>query len=549
MQTYLQAKWQTVPTSTILPVHDARHSQRHGHSGCHRLHANHRLALRNGSHHRDRSGRQRGTELRRVRHAQHRGQHDHGQWLAGATGTGTLILSGTGSTFSGGTTLPVGLTQVSNAGLGTGLANFVSSGSTLQAAGNISFGGLSINHGLTATLDTNGNSMTLTGNNTTGDANTTINKIGLGTATFTGTNANFHGNTIITAGVVTAARWAVWATARLPWPAAPSSRRRLWYRAWWRSFTPGARVTTGMPAAWAWAQALSAPTRESRTSSPPALITPASPVRCSTPPPPLPTAKPISPSPTRAAPTCAFANLGYLGGPTGNPGSQPGGQSNNYTATFTGYIYLTGGVASNFTTASDDGSMLFISTNGGQSYTPVVDNDNFQGLAKRSGSITVPTSGYYPMEIAYFQGNGQNGLDVYTDLSGTNVLQNSQVFNGASSLSYSNALSVTANSTIDLPTATACTYNFPALSIGGNTLGITSGLAGAKVAITGTTTIASSANSTFNVAAPNTLILNPISGDNTTSITLAGSGTLAGRRQHRLLFRQCHRQHRRHAPA
>ena len=70
----------------------------------------------------------------------------------------------------------------------------------------------------------------------------------------------------------------------------------------------------------------------------------------------------------------------------GNIGYTDANGGNDYTVVLTGYINLPAGT-SNFTTRSDDGSMLFID---GQA---VVNNNGYQGMTNRSGSIVEATAG------------------------------------------------------------------------------------------------------------------------------------------------------------
>ena len=121
-----------------------------------------------------------------------------------ATGNGNLVLSGVASTFSGGVTMGGGLTTVSNQGLGNSTANFVVPGSVLQASGAAVGGGISIAHGLTATIDTNGGSFTFSGSGSSGDTSTTLNKIGVGTATFTAASPNLHAAINVNGGLLAA---------------------------------------------------------------------------------------------------------------------------------------------------------------------------------------------------------------------------------------------------------------------------------------------------------------------------------------------------------
>ena len=97
----------------------------------------------------------------------------------------------------------------------------------------------------------------------------------------------------------------------------------------------------------------------------------------------------------------------------------PADKQQNYTVILSGYINLPVGTTT-FSTASDDGSMLFI--NG----TAVVNNNAYQGITTRTGTYTAATAGLYPIEIAYYQGGGGNGLFASADAnaSGSDYLVN-----------------------------------------------------------------------------------------------------------------------------
>ena len=77
--------------------------------------------------------------------------------------------------------------------------------------------------------------------------------------------------------------------------------------------------------------------------------------------------------------------------------------SGNFTANSSG-VYT-------FTTASDDGSMLFIDGN------TVVDNNFFQGVTARSGSVSL-SAGQHSIVIAFYQGGGGYGLYADVQLPG-----------------------------------------------------------------------------------------------------------------------------------
>ena len=96
--------------------------------------------------------------------------------------------------------------------------------------------------------------------------------------------------------------------------------------------------------------------------------------------------------------------------------------------------------------------MLFI--NG----TAVVNNNAYQGITTRTGTYTAATAGLYPIEIAYYQGGGGNGLFASADAnaSGSDYLVNGagvdQILSGGN-WNYGNALNVTGASTLSAPGA------------------------------------------------------------------------------------------------
>lgn len=78
----------------------------------------------------------------------------------------------------------------------------------------------------------------------------------------------------------------------------------------------------------------------------------------------------------------------------------------NFGFTFNGYIQVPTDGIYTFYTASDDGSVLYIGE------TPVVGNDGFHGSTEKSGVIGLK-AGKHIIKVAYFEGGGDNTLDVY----------------------------------------------------------------------------------------------------------------------------------------
>jgi autotransporter-associated beta strand protein len=125
-------------------------------------------------------------------------------------GTGTLTLTGNNS-YQGGTNLNAGTIAVgSDAALGTG-ALTMADGTTLQAAANVSLSN-AIGLNGTNTIDTNGNALALSG--IISGTGVTLDKIGTGTLTLSGTNA-YSGTTTLNAGTIAVANNAALGTSTL----------------------------------------------------------------------------------------------------------------------------------------------------------------------------------------------------------------------------------------------------------------------------------------------------------------------------------------------
>ncbi len=150
----------------------------------------------------------------------------------------------------------------------------------------------------------------------------------------------------------------------------------------------------------------------------------------------------------------AFTSIGYNG-------------ALNYTAVFTGYIRIPTTGTYYFSTRSDDGSMLFLDNNN----TPVVSNNFYQGETTRASTAQLLSAGYHPITVAYYQGTGGGGLIAYSDSTGTNYIPNSQLSATIPTISYSNSVSLAANSSI----SPYGDVTMGGLSIGGNQLHIVAG--------------------------------------------------------------------------
>ena len=212
--------------------------------------------------------------------------------------------------------------------------------------------------------------------------------------------------------------------------------------------------------------------------------------------------------------------------------------ADNWYAKYTGYFYAPTTGVYTFGLNSDDNSRLWINAGQANPDTAVVVSgtgtggqgwSGAHGTIQTTGQVTLTGGQYYPITIGYEEGNGGYGLEAFYAPPGTTIANND--FLPVSLLStlgqtalYSNALNVTKNSTINLPsTLGGVSYQFPSLAIGANTLNVTGGTTGCGVAITGTTTL--SGVVTFNLASSLTLNLSGgVSGSGPLAVT--GSGTL-----------------------
>jgi len=89
-----------------------------------------------------------------------------------------------------------------------------------------------------------------------------------------------------------------------------------------------------------------------------------------------------------------------------------------FSVEWTGYIYLTTGVTYYFQTTSDDGSWAYINTTPSSSSISgadlVINNGGVHGpTAADSGPVTVPTTGWYAIEVDYYETcDSQSGIDL-----------------------------------------------------------------------------------------------------------------------------------------
>ncbi|WP_165920171.1 autotransporter domain-containing protein [Chthoniobacter flavus] len=123
--------------------------------------------------------------------------------------------------------------------------------------------------------------------------------------------------------------------------------------------------------------------------------------------------------------------------------------ANNLEVEWSGQFLAQTAGSYTFGTASDDGSMLFIDGN------TIVNNNFFQGVTERSGSVTL-TQGLHDITIAFYQGGGGYGLQAFYTVPGApsqTPLPNSLLFAPHSNVSIG-SLSGVAGSQVVLNGAT-----------------------------------------------------------------------------------------------
>ncbi len=84
----------------------------------------------------------------------------------------------------------------------------------------------------------------------------------------------------------------------------------------------------------------------------------------------------------------------------------PRNQEDNFVFVYSGYLQIPQSCVYKFSTASDDGSRLYIDD------MPVVNNDGLHGLREQQGVIAL-AKGFHKIRVAYLERTGSNTLTVY----------------------------------------------------------------------------------------------------------------------------------------
>ncbi len=210
---------------------------------------------------------------------------------------------------------------------------------------------------------------------------------------------------------------------------------------------------------------------------------------------------------------------GDFGPNTGDPtdfgyNSATGTAATNFTTVWTGQFSAPSAGSYTFGTYSDDGSALYIDPNNDGHFIQVVSNLSTHAPTLSTGSITL-SAGLHDVLIAYYQATGGYYMSAQVALNGSVVQGTNDVANVsdptqmgflvetasstlASSQVYANSVVVTGDAAIDVSGSLAATLG--PLSIGGNTLSLTSAdtTTGPYSLTVGAVTL--TGNATFNVA-------------------------------------------------
>ena len=187
----------------------------------------------------------------------------------------------------------------------------------------------------------------------------------------------------------------------------------------------------------------------------------------------------------------------YFNGPTNNNDAAYSlcgwSRYENYAARVTGAVRIPSAGTYQFSTRSDDGSMLW--ANNGSGWTTVVSNNGWQGMTTRTGSIYFPAAGWYQFEAMHYEGGGGDGMIVQWD-QGTNTwvdLPNSAVgiADTSGTANYGTNLDVSTGGTSTLDVWKAAQAVLGNLNLGaGQTLQVM-GVPGANARFAGTSTLGS----------------------------------------------------------
>lgn len=122
--------------------------------------------------------------------------------------------------------------------------------------------------------------------------------------------------------------------------------------------------------------------------------------------------------PTQTATTTGtlsnFATPGGLNFQSADLTSRSGGLTQNFRASWSGFFRVTTPGTYTFGTASDDGSALFIDLNKDGTYSAsdeIVNNNAYQGVIQKLGTVTFATAGDYPIFIGYYDGTGGYSME------------------------------------------------------------------------------------------------------------------------------------------
>ncbi len=100
-------------------------------------------------------------------------------------------------------------------------------------------------------------------------------------------------------------------------------------------------------------------------------------------------------------------------GTTPNVDLTPRTSADNFGFVWEGYIHITTPGTYTFETQSDDGSKLYFNSFYNFNTTATVDNDGQHGAIVKTGTVTIPAAGWYPIAVTFFDATLDESIKIY----------------------------------------------------------------------------------------------------------------------------------------
>lgn len=92
---------------------------------------------------------------------------------------------------------------------------------------------------------------------------------------------------------------------------------------------------------------------------------------------------------------------------------RPEGIDDNFGFVWEGYMYIPSAGTYEFETVSDDGSMFYFNSFYSGQATPLVNNNGLHASQSVTSTVWVPSAGFYPVAITFFEKYGYEGVQLY----------------------------------------------------------------------------------------------------------------------------------------